>query len=124
MGSWERLYGGFWQKISGQDRRRNIRISNEPVVELDYGQTAIRLLYGMEKQALPPGDLYEIPGFERYRDGIKLVINAALGNDERTDRMPRGGRKDIPYAIKYRDIIREEQPTTVTLHIGSFRASG
>jgi hypothetical protein len=48
-----RLYGGWWQQI-GNDRRHLIRIDGELIAD-----------------AMAAGDLYEVPGFEEYREGIK-----------------------------------------------------
>jgi hypothetical protein len=102
-----RLWGGFWLDLRKLDRRENIRINGERVAELDYGQCNLRLLYGLLAQEVPEGDLYAVPRFEheRYRDGIKLVINSALSADKRQDRMPQGGRQLFPRKIKYGDVL-------------------
>jgi hypothetical protein len=102
-----RLFGGFWQGLNKADRRRNIQINNEAVVELDYGQTALRLLYGLVGQDLPQGDLYAVPGYEegQYRDGIKLVINSALFAEAKQNRMPQGGRAYFPPRVRYADVL-------------------
>ena len=33
-----RLYGGFWQSMSSQERQEHVEIDEDSVVELDYGQ--------------------------------------------------------------------------------------
>ena len=107
-GRWDeggRLMGGFWQNMQKAERRHQIRINGERTTELDYGQMALRTLYGIEGTEPPQGDLYAIPGFEEYRDGLKLVINSALFVDERQVRMPAGGREHFPKRIKYQDVI-------------------
>lgn len=75
-----RIFGGFWQHIS-RARRANIRINGEPVVELDYGQMFTRLAYADIGKRPPEGDLYNIPGLEAYRSGVKLAMNTLLFDD-------------------------------------------
>jgi hypothetical protein len=75
-----RLFGGFWQNIA-RERRPNIRINGEPVVELDYGQIFTRLAYAEIGKVPPEGDLYAIPGLEGYRSGVKMVMNTLLFDD-------------------------------------------
>lgn len=74
-----RLFGGFWQPMS-KDRRRNIRIGGEPLVELDYGQIMPRLAYAAVGAAPPENvDLYHIPEIDpdgTLRDGIKKAFSA------------------------------------------------
>lgn len=73
-----RLYGGFWQPMSKAERFRHLRIDGKPVIELDYGQVATRILYGRSGLEPPEGDLYEIEGKAYPRDGMKKVLNALL----------------------------------------------
>lgn len=100
-----RLFGGFWQAMSGSQRLQEIQINQKPVVELDFGQMAIRLLYGKAGAVLPEGDLYRVPGLEAYRDGVKKIVNAALYADKPQSRMPQGSRQDFPDTIEYRYVI-------------------
>ncbi|MGD9803444.1 MAG: hypothetical protein AB7E81_17715 [Hyphomicrobiaceae bacterium] len=72
-----RLFGGFWQQLK-RERRSHIRINAEPVVVLDYGSMFTRLAYAVIGKEPPDGDLYAIPGYEGYRSGIKLAMNALL----------------------------------------------
>ena len=49
-GSWHlggRLHGGFWQQLSGEDRK-NIRINDFRTVELDFSGLHINLAYALE----------------------------------------------------------------------------
>lgn len=72
-----RLFGGFWQNLKSE-RRRNIRISGEPIAILDYSSMFPRLAYAELGVPAPAGDLYAIPGFENYRSGIKFAMNCFL----------------------------------------------
>lgn len=72
-----RLFGGFWQNLKSE-RRRNIRISGEPIAILDYSSMFTRLAYAEVGAPAPAGDLYAIPGFENYRSGIKFAMNCFL----------------------------------------------
>ena len=80
-----RLWGGFWMNLSKTARRNDLYIDGEAIAELDYGQMALRLLYGHVGAELPEGDLYAVPGLESYREGVKKVINSALYADKRAD---------------------------------------
>lgn len=77
FGQGGRLYGGFWMPMSKEDRRRCILLAGEDTVELDFGQMVVRLLYGREG-INPEGDLYAIPVYENYRDGMKKLLNAMI----------------------------------------------
>lgn len=72
-----RLFGGFWQGLPSS-RRCGIRINGEPVVELDYGQMAVRLAYATVGAAPPEGDMYAIPGLEGHRAAVKTAFNTLL----------------------------------------------
>ena len=72
-----RLYGGFWQNLK-TERRRRIRINGEPVTILDYSSMFTRLAYAEIGATPPEGDLYAIPGLEGYRSGVKLAMNTLL----------------------------------------------
>ena len=87
-----RLYGGFWQPMSKQERFRHIRIEGERVVELDYGQVATRILYGRKGFEPPEGDLYEIEGKTYPREGMKKVLNALLYSSTPLGGWPDGAR--------------------------------
>jgi hypothetical protein len=73
-----RLYGGFWiEGLAAEARLRSIRIDGRPVVELDFGQCALRILYGKVAAVPPDGDLYAIPGLAHAdRDDIKTLLAA------------------------------------------------
>jgi hypothetical protein len=91
-----RLYGGFWLKMSSEDRLRHLYINQEPVAALDYGQCAVRIAYGMAGATMPKGDLYSVPRLEHYRGGVKLVLSSMFFSDAPLKRKPRGSVKLLP----------------------------
>jgi hypothetical protein len=104
QGSFEsggRLFGGFWQGLSEEERLEGLIINGEPVVGLDYGQIAPRILYGLAQTDPPEGDLYDIPGLtmvngRSYRDGVKKVMNALMFSDGLPNRKPMGTKSLLP----------------------------
>jgi hypothetical protein len=100
-----RLFVGFWQILPSEFRRRHIRIDGEHVSELDYGQSALRILYGLAGEEPQLEDLYQVAGYEQFRDGIKLIINSALFSDRVQNRMPHGGRALFGRRPRYADVL-------------------
>ena len=84
-----RLYGGFWQWLSGEkkgkpDQRSDIRINGERLVGLDYGQIAIRELYSFDGKQVPMKDAYVLEGWgQECREGIKKLINTLINDPHR-----------------------------------------
>lgn len=117
-----RLYGGFWQSMSAEDRLRCICLDDEDVVGLDFGQTSIRMAYAEVGVLPPPGDLYAVPTISMrgavqwsdYRDEVKVVMNSLLASDADLDRFPQGGRgripKHAPFERLFGDICRYHAP--------------
>ena len=106
-----RLYGGFWQAMSSDERLEHILIEDDWCVELDYGQMSLLLLYA-EAQAqdyVPVGDLYDLSEYgipTECRKGIKKVMQAIINSPEIPRRLPKGSRKHFPSRINLRDILR------------------
>lgn len=82
-----RLYGGFWQRLSGakdgkpDERADDICINDEHLVGLDYGQIAIRMLYSFEGKQLPMEDAYVLEGWgEECREGVKKLMNSMIND--------------------------------------------
>ena len=106
-----RLYGGFWQAMSSDERQEHILIEGDWCVELDYGQMSLLLLYA-EAQAqnhLPSGDLYDLSEYgipTECRKGIKKVMQAIINSPEAPRRLPKGSRKHFPPRINVKDILR------------------
>lgn len=102
-----RLFGGFWQPMSKKERFRFIRLDNEPIVELDYGQALVRILYGMAGARMPEGDdLYALPGYEHCRTGIKKVMAAMAFRTAPLSRFPRDTRPLFDKRHKFDDVRR------------------
>ena len=104
-----RLYGGFWQAMSSDERQEHILIEDAWCVELDYGQMSLAILYGLTGAKPPEGDLYDLSAEgipTDYRKGIKTVIQALINSSKVPRRMPKGVRKLIPSTINLRDILR------------------
>lgn len=87
-----RLYGGFWQQLSSEEREEDILINGEHVVGPDYGQMAVSILYALEGIQMPLEDAYELKGWEDYRDGVKRYINKLLHDDTGT---PKAKKSDF-----------------------------
>lgn len=50
-----RLYGGFWQSMEKDIRLDGVLIDDQPVVSLDFAQSALRMAYAEVGAELPPG---------------------------------------------------------------------
>lgn len=113
QGSFEsggRLFGGFWQGLSENERLEGLIINGESVVGLDYGQMAPRILYGLAKAQPPDGDLYDIPGLttingRSYRDGVKKVMNALMFSDGLPNRKPMETKSILPPNLSIQDVV-------------------
>lgn len=82
-----RLYGGFWQSLSGakegkpDERADDICINDEHLVGLDYGQIAVRMLYSFEGKQLEMEDAYVLDGWgPECREGMKKLINSMIND--------------------------------------------
>jgi hypothetical protein len=81
-----RVFNGAWDKggrFAGppyqswpQKIRSHITIDSEPTGELDFGQTHARMLCARAGLEIDPGDLFDLPGFER--DFVKAVFHILL----------------------------------------------
>lgn len=92
-----RLYGGFWQGLPKVRRGAGLVIEGHRGVELDFGQMGPRILYGMARAIPPAGDLYEVPGLEGYRKGVKKLFNAVLFDRAPRNRYPRRTADDLKW---------------------------
>ncbi len=104
-----RLFGGFWQRMSSDERLEHILIEDDYCVELDYGQMSLMILYGLTGHTPPKGDLYDLSGEgipATYRKGIKKVIQAVINSSKVPTRMPGGVRKHIPSSYSIQDILK------------------
>ena len=104
-----RLYGGFWQSMSSHDRQEHIMIEGDCVVELDYGQMSLAMLYGIAGKTPPEGDLYDLSAFgipTQYRKGLKKCIQAIVNSPKTPKRVPKGVRQHLPKRCSMTDVLR------------------
>lgn len=114
--------GGFWSSMSGKSRLRDLQVHGEPVVSLDYGQCGIRIAYGMLGVEPPAGDLYCVPGLERFREGVKKVFISQFFSSKELNRKPQGSAKHLPTHMSIREveelILRHHQPLRAMFNRG------
>ena len=104
-----RLYGGFWQRLTSEQRQEHILIDGDWCVELDYGQMSLAILYGLVGKALPAGDLYDLADHgipTEHRKGIKKCIQAVINTDKPPTRAPKGVRKHLPGKYSMGEVLR------------------
>ena len=104
-----RIYGGFWQTMSSENRQEHILVDGDCVVELDYGQMSLAMLYGIAGKTPPEGDLYDLSAFGipvKYRKGLKKCIQAIVNSPGIPKRVPKGVRQHLPAIYSMRDILR------------------
>lgn len=100
-----RLFGGFWQGLSSEERLNGIRIEGVPVASVDFGQMGVRLAYALAGASPADGDLYAIPGIKGQREGVKKVMGALLAADQMPRRMPAGTRRYFPATTKIHNVV-------------------
>ena len=97
-----RLFGGHWQEIAKIDRA-HLRVSGEPVADIDYKNMFARLAYAEAGASPPEGDLYDLTGIlkdydnasEEHRKGVKealssLFFGGAAGASSILGKLPPG----------------------------------
>lgn len=110
-----RLYGGFWQQMSADDRLTHIvwgdDSHSEDTASLDFGQSSIRMAYAEVGAEPPNGDLYELAlgtrSWSNERDGIKAVMNALLSSDVDLSRFPKGTKRLFPPGTKFSRVLKD-----------------
>lgn len=76
-----RFYGGWWQSVPGRYRHL-ITINDKPTVELDYSGLHINILYAMEGQDAPEGDVYSLDGAKSpLRKLLKQIMLIMLNSN-------------------------------------------
>ena len=65
---------------------------------------APRILYGVCRTRPTTQDCYRIPGYERYRSGIKKVFNAMTFADKQMTRFPKGVKQMFKEDIRFQEI--------------------
>lgn len=93
-----RLYGGFWQRLSKEQRAKGLSINGSDTVSLDYGQIAPRILYSMVGMVPDFDDAYAIPGLDpdMWRPIIKKVCSSMLFKARDPKKIPDDIRKKWP----------------------------
>ena len=119
-----RLFGGFWQPLSKQERFEGIKIDGERIVELDYGQAGTRIVYGIAGRQLPEGDLYSINGYNQHRNGIKRVMSAMLFANKVIERFPRGTKSLFRKADQIGEVIEAIMTKHPSISNSFFRGIG
>lgn len=102
-----RLYGGFWQQLTTSQRLGGIWIEQSNVVQLDFAQFGLHIAYAEVGVEPPPGDLYEIPGYQSWRSEVKAIINALLCADHLPRRFPPGTRGGIPKSRSFANVLED-----------------
>lgn len=77
-----RIYGGFWEGLP-KDRRLDLMINGEVVIEEDFASLHPRLLYALRGERMPANfDCYALPHYERWvgKLALNIAINAATLN--------------------------------------------
>jgi hypothetical protein len=79
-----RLYGGFWQQLS-EDERSSLTINGAVVEELDFKGLHIRMLYALKGIDIGDDDPYVISEEDKlYRDLFKLAVLILINASGRT----------------------------------------
>lgn len=110
-----RLYGGFWMTLKASERQR-LRIDGEPVADLDFSSMFPRLAYRHVGKEPPEGDLYAVPGLEKYREGAKAGLSALLSYGSEMKSLPSRLKALLPngwtasrlkqaYAVHHPDLV-------------------
>ncbi len=124
FGSGGRLYGGFWQHLRKETRLKGLFINREEVVELDYGQMNPRILYGLCGAQPPEDDAYAIPGYQRFRPGVKKVMNSMIFATKRLTRMPKGVRKEFEDQHRVEQVMQAIEAAHPAIKDCFFRGMG
>jgi len=86
-----RYYGGWWQRLSSEWRKK-ICINLAPTVEIDYSGVHLRILYDQQGMRTPKGDVYDLREMdyhgiykqysnEEIRPVLKLLLLIMLNAD-------------------------------------------
>lgn len=102
-----RLFGGFWQELTKDQRKAGLTINGEKIVTLDYGQMILRIAYSEAKVQRPSGDLYAIGDYpERYRQGFKKLTSAMLFSRTALKKKPKGTKELLPERSTVRELTK------------------
>ncbi len=92
----------WWLPLSSKDRFNDIAIDgSDQLVEVDYGQHAVRTLYGLAGLQPTFEDAYAIPGYEDSREAVKKVLNSMIWAEAPLSRFPRSEGSDAPLKTQF-----------------------
>jgi hypothetical protein len=100
-----RLFGGFWQNMEKKRRPELIRIKGEAIATLDYAQMNPRLLYAKAGLTPPVGDMYGIPVWSFWRDGLKKIFSTLINRDTPLKRFPYETKPMFHNKARIKDIV-------------------
>ena len=100
-----RLFGGFWQSLSKQERLEGLRINGDGVACLDYAQMGLRIAYGLQNATPPADDGYRLPGLEGSREAIKKLLNTVLLANKPLAGLPKGIMALLPKGISLHAVM-------------------
>ncbi|MCB2168406.1 MAG: hypothetical protein KQI78_12160 [Deltaproteobacteria bacterium] len=104
-----RLYSGFWTNWP-EVLRHKITINNEPVIEKDYANLHINMVYVLEGIEPPNGDLYKlkkIDGVPTYRPSIKLWRTLVKRSTNAMLNMEQTAKREGLYGVLYNAVNGE-----------------
>jgi hypothetical protein len=108
-----RLAGGFWLNLERDLRLSRLRIGGERVASVDFDNFNPRLLYARAGATPTMADLYCFPGLEKYRRGMKRLVNARLfdlgerkSKPKRTAKEIREGVRLYPEGMSIGDLLK------------------
>jgi hypothetical protein len=116
-----RFYGHFVQGLPKEVRQR-LMLNDEHVAEPDYPEHHPRILYALEGQP-PPGDPYEVDGWERkvIKLALLIMINAPSWQSARGAMMHRCGLSWDAARRLVHDVERRHAPIAKYFHSGAGR---
>lgn len=95
-----RLAGGFWMPMEKELRLSRLRIGGERLASIDFNGLYPRLLYAREDKTPSQHDLYRFDGLEKYRKGMKRLLNARLFDRGERRSKPRRTPKEVREGVE------------------------
>jgi len=83
-----------------------------------------RILYGLSGAQPPEDDAYAIPGYQRFRPGVKKVMNSMIFATKRLTRMPKGVRKEFEDQHRVEQVMQAIEAAHPAIKDCFFRGMG